>query len=173
MRPALRKIIYAVSFETLGVAVATLGLLAMSDASAGASGALSVAAASVALGWSLVFNSAFEAWERRQTKRGRSFARRTAHALLFEGGLVVILVPVTAWWLGVGLWQAMAYEAGLIALFIAYTWIFTWAFDAIFGLPTAARPDATRGATPDATPDATADLAPDSQQDLRPTRQSV
>ena len=139
MRPALRKIVYAVSFETLGVAVASLGLLAMSDASTRESVSLSVIAATVALSWSYVFNTIFEAWEARQTVKGRSFARRTAHALLFEGGLVIILVPVMAWWLSVGLWEALAYEAGLIVLFIAYTYVFTWAFDKMFGLPASAR----------------------------------
>ena len=96
-------------------------------------------AASLALGWSFVFNSLFERWEARQMRRGRSLGRRSAHAILFEGGLVVILVPITAWWLKVGLWQAIAYEAGLIGLFILYTYLFTWGFDKIFGLPHSAR----------------------------------
>lgn len=139
MSPALRKILYAVSFESLGVAVASGGLLVMSEASAYQSISLSILAASLALAWSFVFNSLFERWEARQMRRGRSLGRRSAHAILFEGGLVVILVPVTAWWLKVGLWQAMAYEAGLIGLFILYTYLFTWAFDNLFGLPASAR----------------------------------
>lgn len=139
MSPALRKILYAVSFETLGVAVASIGLLLMSEASAEQSITLSILAASLALGWSFVFNSLFERWEARQMRRGRSLGRRSAHAILFEGGLVVILVPITAWWLKVGLWQAMVYEAGLIGLFILYTYLFTWGFDKVFGLPHSAR----------------------------------
>ncbi len=139
MSPALRKILYAVSFESLGVAVASGGLLVMSEASAYQSISLSILAASVALAWSFAFNSLFERWEARQMRRGRSLRRRSAHASLFEGGLVVILVPVTAWWLKVGLWQAMAYETGLIGLFILYTYLFTWAFDSLFGLPASAR----------------------------------
>ena len=99
MSPALRKILYAVSFETLGVAVASIGLLLMSEASAEQSITLSILAASLALGWSFVFNSLFERWEARQMRRGRSLGRRSAHAILLEGGLVVILVPITAWWL--------------------------------------------------------------------------
>lgn len=139
MTPTVRKILYAVLFETLGVAVASGGLLLMSDASAGQSVALSTICATVALGWSYVFNSIFEAWEARQALKGRSLLRRGVHALLFEGGLVVILVPVMAWWLQVGLAEALIYEAGLIVLFIAYTYVFTWGFDKIFGLPASAR----------------------------------
>lgn len=139
MTPTRRKIIYAVSFETLGTLVATLGLLAMSDAKPLQSLALSVIGATIALCWSYLFNTVFEAWEARQPVKGRSPLRRAVHALMFEGGLVLICVPIMAWWLGVGLLEAAGYEAGLIVLFIAYTYAFTWGFDRVFGLPESAR----------------------------------
>lgn len=139
MTPARRKIVYAVSFETLGTLLATAYLWLVSEASAASSFALSVLTASVALGWSYAFNTLFEAWEKRQAVKGRSTARRTAHAILFEVGLVTLLLPLMAWWLQVSLWQALVYEAGLIALFLVYTYLFTWCFDRIFGLPPSAR----------------------------------
>lgn len=139
MTPARRKIVYAISFETLGTLFASGALLVMSDASAGSSLILSALTATIALCWSFCFNTLFEAWESRQPVKGRSLRRRTVHALLFEGGLVLICIPVMAWWLGVGLVQAAGYEAGLIVLFIAYTYAFTWGFDRVFGLPVSAR----------------------------------
>ena len=139
MTPARRKIVYAVSFEALGTLVASVALTLMSDASAGSSLVLSALTATIALCWSFVFNTVFEAWEARQPVKGRSLRRRTVHALMFEGGLVLICIPVMAWWLQVGYLEALAYEAGLIALFIAYTYAFTWGFDRIFGLPASAR----------------------------------
>ena len=139
MSPARRKIIYAVSFETLGTLLASAALMLMSDADAGASLALSILTATIALTWSFVFNTIFETWEARQPIKGRSLARRSVHAILFEGGLVLICIPVMAWWLQVGYVQALVYEAGLIAIFIAYTYVFTWGFDRIFGLPASAR----------------------------------
>ncbi|KAF0171430.1 MAG: transmembrane pair domain-containing protein [Rhodobacteraceae bacterium] len=139
MPPFQRKILYAVSFETLGIAVASLGLLLMSDANVAQSLTLSALTATIAMTWSVSFNALFEAWETRQTTTGRSPARRALHAVLFEGGLVLICVPIMAWWLHVGWMAALAYEAGLIALFVVYTYLFTWAFDALFGLPHSAR----------------------------------
>lgn len=139
MTPARRKIIYAVSFEALGTLLASVALMLMSEASAGSSLVLSVLTATIALSWSFVFNTGFEAWEARQPVKGRSLRRRTVHALLFEGGLVLVCIPVMAWWLQVGYLEALVYEAGLIALFIAYTYLFTWGFDRIFGLPASAR----------------------------------
>jgi uncharacterized membrane protein len=139
MSPTRRKIIYAISFETLGTLVASVALLLMSEASAAASLVLSILTATIALCWSYLFNTVFEAWEARQPVKGRSLRRRTVHALLFEGGLVLICIPVMAWWLQVGYLEALVYEAGLIALFILYTYAFTWGFDRIFGLPASAR----------------------------------
>lgn len=139
MSPTRRKIVYAVSFETLGTLFASVALMLMSDANAGSSLALSVLTATIALSWSFVFNTVFEAWEARQPVKGRSLRRRTVHALMFEGGLVLISVPVMAWWLQVGYLEALVYEAGLIALFIVYTYVFTWSFDRVFGLPASAR----------------------------------
>lgn len=139
MTPTRRKIIYAVSFEPLGTLVATLGLMVMSDAKPLQSLTLSVIGATIALCWSYLFNTVFEAWEARQPVKGRSALRRAVHALLFEGGLVLISVPIMAWGLGVGLVEAAAYEAGLIVLFIVYTYAFTWGFDRVFGVPVSAR----------------------------------
>lgn len=139
MTPALRKIVYAVSFETLGTLVATVFLWVASDASAGSSLALSILTATITLCWSYAFNTAFEAWEARQVVRGRSRRRRLVHAVLFESGFVLMSVPVMAWWLQVGLIEAVAYEAGLVVLFMVYTYLLTWGFDRIFGLPASAR----------------------------------
>lgn len=139
MPPLRRRLLYAIGYETGGIAVAGLGLMGMAEAPAGSSLVFSALCAAVAMGWSVVFNSAFEAWEARQPRGGRGLARRTAHAVLFEGGLVLLLLPLTAWWFSVGLAEALAYEAGLITLFLAYSWVYTWAFDRVFGLPPSAR----------------------------------
>lgn len=137
--PALRRILYAISFEAGGILLSAALLLLMAETTAGSSLVFSVLASTVAMLWNLAFNAMFEAWETRQTTRGRSLKRRIAHALLFEAGLVLALLPLTAWWFSVTLVQALAYEAVLIAAFLIYTWAFTWAFDRIFGLPASAR----------------------------------
>jgi uncharacterized membrane protein len=137
--PTLRRVLYATCFEAGGVLLSTVLLLLMAETTAGSSLAFAVLASTVAMLWNLAFNALFEAWESRQPVRGRSLKRRTAHALLFEAGLVLALLPLTAWWFSVSLLQALAYEAVLILAFLIYTWAFTWAFDRLFGLPASAR----------------------------------
>lgn len=138
-RPTLRRILYATSFELGGVLMSTLLLLAMAETSAGGSFLFSILASTVAMLWNLGFNAAFEAWETRQTTRGRSLARRITHALLFEAGLAAALLPLTAWWFSVTLLTALLYEGVLIGAFLIYTYLFTLAFDRLFGLPASAR----------------------------------
>ena len=138
MSPLTRKITYAVTFESLGILLASGLLLLISDASAEQSLILSVVTATLALIWNFAFNALFEYWEARQPVKGRPLSLRALHALFFEGGLTVTMVPLMAWWLDVTLWQALRYEFALILMFLAYTYAFTWAFDRLFGLPRSA-----------------------------------
>lgn len=133
-----RRVIYVTLYELIAIAAATLGLALMSGQGAGHSSVVAVAASAIAILWNLAFNWAFERWESRQTVRGRSVARRVAHAIGFEGGLVFTLVPLFAWWFGISLWQALVMDLGLIVFFLCYTFVFNWGFDRVFGLPASA-----------------------------------
>ena len=129
---------YVSLYEGFAIVAATLGLAGMSGQGAQVAGLMAVAASVVAVAWNLVFNTLFERWEARQSVRGRSLARRVVHALGFEGGLVVFLVPLMAWWFGITLLQALVMDLGLVVFFVCYTFVFNWAFDRVFGLPTSA-----------------------------------
>jgi uncharacterized membrane protein len=96
------------------------------------SGAVAVAASTVAVVWNYLWTTAFEAWERRQQSQTRTVARRVTHAVGFEGGLVVLLLPIVAAILKVSLLQALSLELGLLAFFLVYTFAFAWLFDTIW-----------------------------------------
>lgn len=87
----------------------------------------------------MVFNTLFERWERRQRQHERTLARRVAHAIGFEGGLVLMTVPMIAWWLEMSWWQALVTDLGLVVFFLFYTFAFNWLFDHVFGLPDSTR----------------------------------
>jgi uncharacterized membrane protein len=139
-----RKVVYVSVFEAIAIVVCSLGFAALSDRSLGHASVLSVAASVVAVLWNFFFTMMFEAWEARQTVRGRSVARRMAHAVIFEAGLIILLVPLIAWWLEVSLLRALVMDLGLAAFFLAYTFVFNWCFDRIFGLPASAAPAPSR-----------------------------
>ena len=138
MQGLKRKLVYVTFYELIGLCMSTLGLAYLSDTQASHTGPLAVMITTIAMLWNLIYNSLFEYWEARQSKRGRSVARRVAHAIGFEGGLVFTLVPLFAWWFGVSLWHAFVMDLGLIVFFLCYTFVFNWVFDHLFGLPASA-----------------------------------
>jgi uncharacterized membrane protein len=141
MQGIRRRIVYVTLYELIAIAATSVGLAALSDSSLARAGVAGVASSAVAIVWNVVFNTLFERWEARQTVRGRSLARRAAHAIGFEGGLVVTLVPLFAWWLDITLWHALMLDLGLLLFFLGYTFVFNWAFDQVFGLPASALPE--------------------------------
>ncbi|MEZ5607547.1 MAG: PACE efflux transporter [Burkholderiaceae bacterium] len=133
-----RRVAFVTIYELIAIVVATIGFMGFTDSGAAHSGVIAAVSSAIAVAWNLAFNTLFERWERRQVKRGRSLARRLAHAIGFEGGLALVLVPLFAWWFGVGLWQALVMDLGLMLFFLIYTFVFNWAFDHVFGLPASA-----------------------------------
>lgn len=138
LQGARRRILYVTLYELIAIAVATYGLAQVTGAGAAHSSVIAAASSAIAVLWNLAFNYLFERWELRQAVRGRSVARRVAHALGFEGGLVFMLVPLFAWWFKVSLWQAFVMDIGLLVFFLCYTFAFNWGFDRVFGLPASA-----------------------------------
>ncbi|TAK96317.1 MAG: PACE efflux transporter [Aquabacterium sp.] len=135
MQGPQRKIVHATLYELIAIVVVTVAMRWLSDKGAAEAGGLALSTSVVALVWNMVFNTLFEAWERRQASLHRTVLRRVAHAIGFEGGLVVMTVPLIAWWLDMSWWQALITDLGLVVFFLFYTFCFNWAFDHVFGMP--------------------------------------
>lgn len=138
MSPITRRVLQAVLYEAIAIAAVGPVLSFAFDQPPTSTFALAVVLSTIALTWNYAFNWIFERWEARQTVRGRSFARRLAHGAGFEGGLVVILIPVMSLWLDISPTAAFVANLGLLVFFFVYAIVFTWAFDRVFGLPASA-----------------------------------
>lgn len=139
MNRKTRRIVQAVLYEFFAVAFVGPALSFIFDEPAGSAITLAVVMSAVALAWNYIFNSLFERWESRRQTKGRPLSYRLLHGLGFEGGLVVILVPVMAYWLQISLLQALLADLGVLVFFFIYAIVFNWVFDAVFGLPESAR----------------------------------
>lgn len=139
MSPTTRRVLQALLYEAIAIAVVGPVLSLAFDKSPTSTFGLAVVLSTVALTWNYVFNWIFERWESRQSVRGRSFARRLAHGAGFEGGLVILLLPVMSLWLDISLTTAFLANLGLLVFFFFYAIAFTWCFDRVFGLPASAR----------------------------------
>ena len=138
MIPRTRRVLQAVLYEVFAIAFVGPVLSIAFDKPATSTIGLAFVLSSIALGWNYVFNTIFERWESRQSIRGRSLARRLVHGIGFEGGLVVILIPVMALWLDISPLNAFLANLALLAFFFVYAIAFTWTFDRMFDLPESA-----------------------------------
>jgi uncharacterized membrane protein len=138
MTPKARRVLQAILYEVFAIAFVGPVLSVAFGKSPASTLGLAFVLSSIALSWSYVFNTLFERWESRQSVRGRSFARRLAHGMGFEGGLAIILIPVMALWLDISPLSAFLANLGLLAFFFVYAIGFTWTFDRVFGLPQSA-----------------------------------
>jgi uncharacterized membrane protein len=138
MSPKRRLALQAIFYELFAIILVGPVLSVLFGQSMGSSLGLAAVLSTTALVWNYLFNMIFESWERRQESKTRTLGRRLLHGIGFEGGLVVLLVPVMAWWLKTTLFTAFVTNLGLLAFFFFYAILFTWAFDKVFGLPASA-----------------------------------
>lgn len=139
MTPLVRRAVQAVLYEVIAIVAVGPAMALWFEQPVGSSLLLAAIMSTVAVAWNFVFNHFFERWEARQAVSGRSWKRRLAHGIGFEGGLVLMLVPLMAWWLETSLLAAFVADRGILAFFFVYAIVFTWGFDRVFGLPESAR----------------------------------
>lgn len=122
------RFFHALGFEVLALAIcAPLGawLLGYSLAKIGL---LTLVISLMAMLWNMVFNTLFDRAQRRMGFK-RTVTARVVHALLFEVGLILAVVPLAAWWLDIGLWEAFVLDIAIVLFFLPYTFVFNWVYD--------------------------------------------
>ena len=71
---------------------------------------------------------------------GRPLRLRCLHAALFEGGLLLLTLPVIVLWSGLGWMEALIADIGLALAYTGYAFVFNLAYDRWFPIePAAAR----------------------------------
>lgn len=134
-----RKFVYVALYEGLAIVCSSLGLAMISGKGVATASWVAVTASVIAIVWNVLFNTLFEKWESRQVSRERTVGRRILHAVGFEAGMVAFMLPVFSFALNVTLSHAFVMQAGLMAFFFVYTFVFNWGFDRAFGVPASAK----------------------------------
>jgi uncharacterized membrane protein len=136
MRTTADRIRHAISFELIGILLATPLAAFAFHLEGGDSVVVVVASATVAMLWNYVYNLGFD--HVMQHFRGtteKTKLVRIFHAILFELGLLAIMLPMIAWYLGIGIWQAFLMDLGLAIFYMVYALVFNWVYDRVFPLP--------------------------------------
>lgn len=122
------RVLHALSFECLATLICAPLFAFLMNKPILTMGALTLMFASIAMIWNMIYNFLFDQVNKRWSFE-KTFKVRLVHGILFEGGLIFVLVPIAAWWLSVSLWVAFLMEIGMILFFLPYTVIFNWIYD--------------------------------------------
>mgnify|MGYP000885641608 FL=1 len=130
------RVRHALSFEIVGLAIFTpLATLAF-DKPATDMGMIGLISSTVATLWNFVFNVGFDRAMLRMTGSAvKSMPVRVLHTLMFEGGLLVLLVPMIAWYLAIPLMAALMMDLAIMLFYLVYTFFFNIAYDRVYPLP--------------------------------------
>lgn len=136
MRTSGDRIRHAISFEIIGLLLAVpLGSLGFGMAAQDI-GVVAIIAATIATLWNYVYNLLFDrAMKRWRGSVHKTFVLRILHAILFELGLLLATLPLLAYYLGIGLWQALVMDVAFVLFYLIYAFGFNWGYDRIFPLP--------------------------------------
>lgn len=136
MRTTRDRIRHAVLFEIVAlVLVVPLGGWVF-GIEPGHFGVVAVVSTTIAMVWNYTFNLGFDhAFIRLGLGLRKSLRMRALHAVLFEAGLLAVLVPFIAWYLAVPLWQAFLMDVSLAGFYLVYAFGFNWAYDLAVPLP--------------------------------------
>lgn len=136
MRSIKDRIFHALSFEIVGlILIIPLGSLTFAQPLPDI-GVVAFVSAFVATCWNYIYNLAFDHLIVRVTgKVHKTLIIRALHAVLFEAGLLCILLPFIAWYLGASLWQALQMDVSFALFYVVYAFLFNWAYDTLFPIP--------------------------------------
>ncbi len=128
-------------FEVGGLLLITPGFAYASGVPVMESLGLLAVLALIAAVWNGAYNSGFDLIEGRLTGRRadrRPFLLRCLHACGFEGGLLVLALPVIVAWTGMDWVTALVADLGLAVTYTLYALVFNVGYDRLF--PIAASP---------------------------------
>jgi len=141
MRTFRDRVRHALMFEAVALAIFIPGSAAVFDQPMNHMGVIGIASATIATLWNFVFNMGFDrAMLRLRGSVQKTMAIRVAHTFLFEAGLVVMLIPMIAWYLGIGLWAALLMDLAIVTFYLVYGFLFNIVYDWVFPVPAAVRP---------------------------------
>ncbi|MFP3495961.1 multidrug/biocide efflux PACE transporter [Pseudomonas sp. SIMBA_059] len=126
----IERIGQALGFEGLALLICTPLLVWITGRPALEMGAVTLGLSLLALTWNIIFNSLFDRLKVRLQLAGGAWTR-VLHALLFEGGLIIVAVPLIAAWLNISLMQAFMLDIGVLLFFLPYTYVYHWGYDVI------------------------------------------
>lgn len=125
---ALERLFHAALFE-LGAILTTVVLMSLLTPHGSLQLSSTIVLISViAMAWNMVFNLFFDKLFPGE-RLARGLGIRLLHTTAFELGLLIFTVPLVAFMLNVGWWEAFVMDIGMTLIVMLYALLFNWAYD--------------------------------------------
>ncbi|MFD4840290.1 multidrug/biocide efflux PACE transporter [Achromobacter sp. NPDC058515] len=122
------RFLHAFLFEILAIGLCAPAAAWAMGKSLFEMGVLTAVIAWIALVWNMIYNAGFDRIENRLGWT-RTFRIRVVHAFGFELGLILIVIPLAAWWLSISLWEAFLLDIALVLFYLPYAFFYNLAYD--------------------------------------------
>lgn len=133
MRSFTDRLRHALSFELIGLLLVIGGGQFLFDLPIREVGVVAVVGSVIATVWVYFYNYLFDlALMRAHGHTRKSLPERVAHAVLFEVGLLLVLLPFIAWYLQIPVIDAFIMDISLAAFYLVYSFIYNWIYDTVF-----------------------------------------
>lgn len=133
MRTVKDRIRHTLGFEIIGLIVFVPLASWLFGFDIQAIGLIAVVGSIIATLWNYFYNLLFDhAMLNIRGNVSKTVPIRVLHAFLFEGGLLVLFLPMIAWYLGISLWEAFMMDITMTTFYLIYAFIYNWSYDKMF-----------------------------------------
>ncbi|MFX0541232.1 PACE efflux transporter [Roseovarius sp. S4756] len=142
MRSTSDRIRHALLFEGLGLAIVVPAGGWVFNLPVHDMGIVAVVSATLATLWTYLYNLIFDRIMMARVGHTRKgLWLRIWHSVLFELGLLIVLMPFIAWYLGISLIAAFWMDIAFALFYLVYAFVYNWVYDIVFPVPGEPRPN--------------------------------
>ncbi|UZP66114.1 PACE efflux transporter [Desulfovibrio mangrovi] len=137
MRSGLDRLRHAILFEIIALVLVTPVASALLEKDMDQTAAFAVGMCLIAMGWNALYNWCFDIALLRAGRplQPRGMWLRAFHAVVFELGLFFVAIPFAMVMLDMNFMEALMAEVGLVTFYLAYAYLYNWAYDLVFPMP--------------------------------------
>ena len=127
------RIRHALLFEAIGLMIIIPSSALLFNKPLAHMGVVGIGSATIATVWNFTFNICFDRWMRQLYGHiNKSFLVRLLHTVLFEAGLLLILLPLIAWYLNMSLLDTLLLDLAIVAFYLVNNFVFNVVYDRVF-----------------------------------------
>ncbi|MGE6360472.1 PACE efflux transporter [Psychrobacter cibarius] len=136
MRTVKDRIRHTLGFEIIGLIIFVPLASWLFSFDIQSIGLIAVAASIIATLWNYFYNLLFDhSMLKLRGNVHKTVPLRMLHAFLFEGGLLLLFLPIIAWHLGISLWQAFLMDITMATFYLVHAFVYNWIYDNVFPIP--------------------------------------